>query len=113
VCASDGLIQDNTFEGSSIAGKNSADSWVDVKGNNYVLTGNAGTNTLTDGYQVHSVYAGWGYNNVFRSNSADANAAGYGFNVVSDARGFGNAISCSNTVTNASAGYSNIPCVQE
>lgn len=110
---SDGVITDNVFDGSSISGQNSADSWVDVKGNGYVLTGNRGVNTLLDGFQVHSVYAGWGYNNTFKNNTADVNAAGYGFNIVSNARGFGNAVYCSNTALRAGAGLVNIACVPD
>src|SRR5882757_2435734 len=98
-----GYIANNTFEGSSISGQNSADSWVDVKGNYYLLENNVGTNTLLDGFQVHNVYAGWGYNNAFRANTANVNAAGYGFNIVSNAANFGNIVYCSNTATNAAS----------
>ena len=111
--SSDGLIANNYFEGSSLSNKNSADSWIDVKGNNYTLIGNSGVNTYLDGYQVHSVYPGWGYNNVFKNNTANVNAAGYGFNIVSDAKKFGNIVYCSNTVTNAGAGYANIACTPD
>lgn len=38
--SSDGLIQGNTFDGSGISGENYADSVIDVKGNNYAITGN-------------------------------------------------------------------------
>lgn len=108
-----GYIAGNTFEGSSISGQNSADSWVDAKGNYYLIENNVGTNTLVDGFQVHSVYAGWGANNVFKANTANVNASGYGFNVVSTAIQFGNIVYCSNTAFGAGLGLSNVACVQD
>jgi hypothetical protein len=109
--SSHGVIADNSFDGSAISGKNYADSWVDVKGNGYRLSGNRGVNTLLDAFQVHSVCAGWGYSNVFSKNIADVNASGYGFNVASHARDFGNIIYCNNVVSRAGAGFANVACV--
>lgn len=108
-----GYIAGNTFEGSSISGQNSADSWVDAKGNYYLVENNTGTNTLTDGFQVHTVYAGWGANNAFRANTANVNASGYGFNVVSTSMQFGNIIYCSNIVTGAGLGFANVSCTPD
>lgn len=118
--SSNGVIKGNTFDGASVQGKNSADSWVDVKGNNYTLEGNkgvyaidgrTGTHIILDGYQVHNVYAGWGFNNVFTGNSADmGNAKGFGFMVQKSAQG--NIIYCNNTVSGAASGLSNIGCKQ-
>jgi len=105
-----GYIAGNTFEGSSISGQNSADSWIDAKGNYYLIENNIGTNTLVDGFQVHSVYAGWGANNAFKANTANVNASGYGFNVVSTAVQFGNIVYCSNIATGAALGLSNVAC---
>lgn len=103
-------IANNTFEGSSISGQNSADSWIDVKGNYNLLENNIGTNTLLDGFQVHNVLAGWGANNAFRSNIANVNASGYGFNVVTGAMTLNNVVYCSNEVIGAGSGLSNIAC---
>jgi len=108
-----GYIAGNTFEGSSISGQNSADSWIDAKGNYYLIENNVGTNTLVDGFQVHSVYAGWGANNAFKANTANVNASGYGFNVVSTAVQFGNIVYCSNVATGAGLGLSNVTCMQD
>jgi hypothetical protein len=84
-----GYVANNTFEGSALSGQNSADSWVDVKGNYYLIENNTGTNTLNDGFQVHNVYSGWG------------------------AIGQGNVVYCSNIANNASSGLSNIACTQD
>lgn len=47
-----GLIDGNTFDGTGMSGANSADSWLDVKGSNYVISNNVGSDTLKDGFQV-------------------------------------------------------------
>jgi parallel beta helix pectate lyase-like protein len=108
-----GYVAGNTFEGSAISGQNSADSWIDAKGNYYLIENNVGTNTLVDGFQVHSVYAGWGANNAFKANTANVNASGYGFNIVSTAMQFGNIVYCSNTATGAGLGLANVACTQD
>ena len=108
-----GYVAGNTFDGSSLSGLNSADSWIDAKGNYYLIENNTGTNTLTDGFQVHNVYSGWGASNAFRANTANVNAAGYGFNVVNGAIGQGNIVYCSNIANSAGAGLSNIACTQD
>src|SRR5262249_43816436 len=55
-----GKISGNHFDGADIAGVNSADSWVDVRGNGYTLSDNVGVNTPADGFQVHVEVDGWG-----------------------------------------------------
>lgn len=111
-----GLIRGNTFDATGITGANSGDSWMDVKGNKYLIEYNTGTNPggtiFKDGYQVHVASAGWGNNNEFRSNTCTVNAPGYGFNIqLSGSAGTttGNKVYNSNTVTGASSGVSNIP----
>jgi len=36
-----------------------APTWVNVKGNDWIITGNTGFNSIKDGFQVHRVYPGW------------------------------------------------------
>jgi hypothetical protein len=110
-----GQILENHFDATGITGANSADSWIDVKGNNYLLEGNEGFNPagslLKDGYQVNVAYAGWGNNNIFKSNSCTVNAAGYGILIKlssSNGTATGNKVYASNTVTGAAAGLTNI-----
>ncbi|RZS90862.1 parallel beta helix pectate lyase-like protein [Motilibacter rhizosphaerae] len=70
-----GVISGNTFVHAGYSGQNSADSWVDVKGNGWTVTGNTGKgacasgDSCTDAFQVHVVYAGWGTGNTFRANT--------------------------------------------
>lgn len=104
-----GALRGNVFVGRGMSGENFADSWVDLKGNGYVVTGNVGTDTLRDGFQVHVVVEGWGNDNVFRGNEAAVNGPGYGFALDEDATG--NVVGCDNQVTGAAAGLANVACV--
>lgn len=66
-----GRIIGNTFDGTGLTGNNYDDSWVDIKGNDYLVAGNTGRNTTNDGFQTHSIFPGWGCGTVFRDNHAD------------------------------------------
>ncbi|MGW7447966.1 right-handed parallel beta-helix repeat-containing protein [Kitasatospora sp. NPDC054795] len=70
-----GLVSGNTFDGDGLTGRNSDDSWVDVKGNDYVIENNTGRRTTDDGYQTHSLRPGWGCGTVFRGNRSDLTGA--------------------------------------
>ena len=50
-----GTIKGNKFDGTGMTGENNADSWIDVKGDNYVIEDNEGTKSLKNGFQV-SIY---------------------------------------------------------
>jgi len=102
-----GEVRGNTFDGTGMSGENFADSWIDVKGNGYQITGNRGSNALQDGFQTHVQVTGWGNDNVFSGNTADVQAPGFGFNVASSSSG--NVVCTNNTVTNAGSGTANIP----
>jgi hypothetical protein len=113
-----GVIKGNFFDATGITGANSADSWMDVKGNRYSIEGNSGYNPggsiFKDGYQVHVAVAGWGNSNEFRRNTSMVNAAGYGFNIQlsgSNGTSTGNKVYADNTVTGAGSGTSNIPVI--
>jgi parallel beta-helix repeat protein len=67
-----GVVADNTFLGS---GMTAADSWVDVKGNGFVVSGNAGLSTQGSGFkriEINQALSGWGVNNDVRDNAAHA-----------------------------------------
>lgn len=104
-----GLIQGNTFDGSTISGENYADSWLDLKGNNYRVVSNTGTSAPLDGFQTHVVVEGWGRGNVFSANTLRVNGTGYGINIdeVSSTK---NLIACNNIVHSAGKGLSNTSC---
>jgi parallel beta-helix repeat protein len=102
-----GVIQGNTFDGAGMSGS-WADSWIDMKGNGWTVVGNKGSHALQDGFQVHGALPGWGNDNVFRDNTADVGAGGYGFWLQNNVSG--NVISCQNAVAGAEAGFANTPC---
>ncbi|OLT33379.1 hypothetical protein BJF79_34915 [Actinomadura sp. CNU-125] len=90
-----GRIAGNAFDGSELSGGFN-DSWVDVKGNGYVIEHNRGAHTNADGFQTHEEYKGWGTRNVFRRNViALGDAKGVGIRLDSA----GNAVACDNRVS--------------
>jgi hypothetical protein len=70
-----GRIIGNTFDGSGLTNINYDDSWVDIKGNGYLVENNTGRRTTNDGYQTHSIFPGWGCGTVFRGNHSDLGGA--------------------------------------
>jgi hypothetical protein len=102
---SSGVVAGNRFDGAAITG---ADSWVDVKGNGWLISGNQGTRAPEDGYQVHEIVDGFGYRNLFSGNKSAVDAGGYAFKVTKTKSG--NVVRCNNTETGAGAGLTNITC---
>lgn len=115
-----GVVRDNELGGDAVAGQNSADSWIDVKGNGYLIANNRGRHTAAaadpadcaqrrrgrfcNGFDVHTALAGWGRDNVFRGNVLEVNAPGVGIWLQNSAVDAGNLIGCDNVVTGAAAG---------
>jgi hypothetical protein len=95
------LVSASSFDGTG----SSALSWVDAKGNDALITQNSGIHALRDGFLTEVGAAGWGVGNVFSLNRADVQGPGYGINVKP-----GNPVPCSNIVTHAAKGYSNVAC---
>jgi parallel beta helix pectate lyase-like protein len=109
-----GEVRGNTFDGAGMSGANFADSWIDVKGSGYRITGNTGANhgsgSVVDGFQTHIAVTGWGRDNVFSANTANVGASGFGFKIQKDgSTAAGNVVCTNNTVTNAGSGTANIP----
>jgi hypothetical protein len=100
----DGAALGNSFDGTGMHG---ADSWVDVKGNNWLIAGNTGRNAPTDGFQTHQIVDGWGTGNVFRDNTAAVNGPGYAFHLTPIAQ---NVVSCGNRFSGAAQGLTNATC---
>jgi len=99
-----GVVIGNTFDGSALRG---ADSWVDVKGNSYLVKDNRGVDAPEDGFQTHDILPGWGDHNVFTGNDATVNGPGY---AISSWQPGSNVVTCDNTFSNAGEGLSNISC---
>jgi hypothetical protein len=110
-----GVLRGNTFNGQGIAGQNSADSWVDVKGSDYLIQANTGTFTppgvFANGYETHNPTAGSGCGNTWRDNVSDLGGVGtWAIDVTSTSKCAGhlNVVYTSNTATNALSGLTNI-----
>ena len=101
-----GAVTGNSFAGAGLSGANSADSWVDVKGNGYIVSGNSGSTTKLDALQVHNVLDGWGRDNVFAGNTVLGGVPGY--EVWIQSAGKGNSVRCRSSA--AGRGQANIPC---
>lgn len=99
-----GVIVGNTFDGAGMTG---ADSWVDVKGNNYLIQGNTGVYAEKNGMQTHQILDGWGDFNVFTGNFLDVGSSDYAIAAWPEES---NVVTCDNTFVNAAEGLSNIPC---
>jgi hypothetical protein len=103
-----GLIEGNRFDGHGmVMSKDWVDSWLEIKGNGYLVRANRGTYSLRHGFEAYSVLTGWGSGNTFVDNVADVQGPGYGFKIGS---GTTNTVKCANTVTNAGSGASNVGC---
>ena len=70
-----GKIIGNQFNGTGMV-ESAATGWINVKGNDWTVQGNTGTDSVKNGYQVHQVYPGWGTGNVFIGNRAQVNGPG-------------------------------------
>jgi hypothetical protein len=100
---SDGVVAGNRFDGGSMSG---ADSWVDIKGNGWLIAGNQGRTTVEDGFQTHVIIRGWGDRNVFTSNVADlAGGSGVAYYLHEP---LSNQVACNNKASGGE--LSNYPC---
>ena len=99
-----GVVVGNTFDGSAMT---DGDSWVDVKGNNYLIADNTGVHSEKNGFQTHQILPGWGDLNVFTGNHADVGSSDYAIAAWPEES---NVVKCDNTFANAAEGLSNIPC---
>jgi hypothetical protein len=101
-----GAVIGNTFDGTGMTG---GDSWVDIKGNDWLIKGNVGRNTPKDGYQTHHITGDWGSNNVFTDNVAEMSGDGDGY-YIHDPESTGNTVTCNNKGGDGSALKTNVTC---
>ncbi|MCU1408347.1 MAG: hypothetical protein JWM23_427 [Microbacteriaceae bacterium] len=107
-----GLIRGNSFNGTGAM--NHTESWSMVSGNGWSVVGNKGTKSSLHGFRVNGATAGWGFGNLFAGNTGAVDAAGFGFKLY-EAKGAGTSgtlVSCSNTMTGAASGFSNVACTR-
>jgi len=103
-----GVISGNILNGTGMV-SSAATSWVNVKGNDWLVEGNTGTHSIGNGFSVHQVYPGWGLDNVFRDNKAIVNGPGVGIYVQS--HDLGTVVECNNVASGAAGGMTNYGCV--
>jgi hypothetical protein len=103
-----GVISGNNLDGAGLSGEHYADSWIDLKGNGYLVADNIGVHSLLDGFQTHVQLDGWGQRNVFRGNRLTVGADGVGINVHRADVSTGNVVACDNLVVDAD--LANVPC---
>ena len=105
-----GVLADNTFDGTGMRGE--TDSWVDVKGNGWLVQANHGTTTKRSGFEVNLQADGWGTANTFDANTADVDGPGYGYELrhPTDDPAARNRVTCTNTAFGATEGLTNTTC---
>ncbi|QDQ10954.1 right-handed parallel beta-helix repeat-containing protein [Streptomyces spectabilis] len=107
-----GRVAGNTFDGRGLTGNNYDDSWIDVKGNGYVIEGNTGKNTTNNGFETHTQQSGWGCGTVFRANKSDLTGATgdkqLAINVTNQSATCRTTVHASNTVKGGK-GLTNVP----
>jgi hypothetical protein len=100
-----GVVERNAFDGT---GEVAADSWVDVKGNGWLVRDNRGVHAPLDGMQVHVEADGWGQRNAFEGNDLRVDAPGFGFRLAAGA--VDTVVACSNRAEGAGSGLASVPC---
>lgn len=88
-----GRLAGNVLDGSAIS---AADSAVDVKGNEWLVSGNRVVGTPWDGFQTHRILTGWGDRNVFVGNTVSS-ARKAGGAVVATTPALANIVRCDNS----------------
>jgi hypothetical protein len=99
-----GVLVGNVFDGSAMT---EADTWVNLKGNNYLVQGNRGASAAENGFETHDILPGWGDHNVFAANTGVVGGSGWG--IASWPEG-SNVVRCDNSLADAAEGLSNITC---
>ena len=97
-----GLVENNDFDGAA----STARSFVDVKGNGWVVRHNRGVSAPEHGFITETAGDGWGTANAFIGNVVEGPLSGFGFFVTK-----GNTVACDNQAPGAARGLANVACV--
>ncbi|RZS43523.1 chondroitinase B-like protein [Herbihabitans rhizosphaerae] len=83
-----GEVRGNTFDGAGQTGENSGESWINAKGNDYVIAENTGAGAHRSGFKTRTEAEGFGCGNTFRANSGSvapfAKDDGYAFDITNN-----------------------------
>lgn len=103
---SDGLIYKNRVDGAK--GAENSNSWILVKGNDWVVDSNVGSAASGNGFSVIATGSEWGLGNVLTRNSATGPAAG--FSIWLHKNNLGTLVGCENTQSGFASGLTNYGC---
>lgn len=101
-----GQVIGNTMDGTGMTG---ADSLVDVKGNDWLISGNVALHG-EEGMQTHRILEGWGMRNTFTQNTVDVDGDGNHF-YIHDPDDTENVVACDNRTGSGAPIKSNVDCV--
>ena len=102
-----GELSDNVLHG----GTGTADSVVDVKGNDWVVRDNELVSAGEDAIQVHVILEGWGAGNRFVGNSFQLAGPGYAVHLVGAAESADNVVGCRQSMAPEGVGeIANVAC---
>jgi Chondroitinase B len=112
-----GEVRGNVFDGRGQTGENSGESWVNAKGNDWVIEDNTGTGAYMSGFKTRVQLEGWGCGNVFRGNKGAVEPVsgpepGWAFDIHSKNRGCEsnpNIVYADNAVKGPGGQDSNVP----
>ena len=102
-----GRVIGNVMDGTGMTG---GDSYLDVKGNNWVVEDNVGRHSPGDGIQTHHILDGWGSHNVFRRNVVDVDGNGQHF-YIHDPDLTANQVFCDNRSGSGVPLRANVTCI--
>ncbi|HET7530042.1 MAG TPA: right-handed parallel beta-helix repeat-containing protein [Mycobacteriales bacterium] len=99
-----GVVRGNSFDGT---GMTYAQSWVDVKGNGWLIAGNTGRYPRHHGFTVSQAVSGWGNDTTFTGNIAYVYGSGFGIKLLSPYV-TGTVVYADNVAIQAASGLTNI-----
>lgn len=112
---SGGWVRNNRFLNSGRSNENSADSWIDVKGYGWTVSGNTGDAPLLDAIQVHAIkdkkgtiIDGSGDSNTFTGNRVEGSLPRFVVYVEDTENAVENSVDCSNSRSDGSTVISNL-----
>lgn len=106
VATSGGTISNNTINGLGL--RPSSYALIYVKGNDYVVSANTGTNSPTDGVLVIQRNVGWGLRNLVFGNQFYGSIRGYAVHL--DTKDLGNLLGCGTGAAPGSIARTNATC---
>lgn len=103
-----GVVHADTFDGSDLG---SSSAWVEIRGSDWLVSGNTGRRAPGDGYRSRAAFQGHGLNNTFLANTGrELDRSDHGGRLISVRPAGSNRVSCDNRVSDGSAPRTNATC---